>query len=687
MSFDRADFDTWRARVTEELGGRSPDEVLGRRLAEGLRLEPLYTTRPEEGPGPFGETPFRRGTRTETGEGRGWRIRQRYAEAGPRRLAEALQGDLAGGADSVFLDLDRPLRTGVRPQGPRDRDGRGAALYSVHDFHAAFGEADLAGVSVALAPGANALPAAATLAAFLSERDIDVAQAELSFGADPIGAFARDGGWPTEHAVIADELRALARWAKSEAPRSRCLRASTVVYHEAGAHSVQELAFLLGTLKAYVGLLMDGGLSLAEAAGQIEFALPVGRDTFVEIAKIRAARLLWSKFFVASGLEAPPAPFVHAETSRRTLAVRDPWTNLLRVSAQTFAAAVGGADAITSLAFDGAIHEPGALGRRVARNTQHVLAEESGLSRVLDPAGGSYLFETLTQDLARAAWSLFQEIEGQGGMWSAVESGWIRQIVDRTAANREERVATRRFPVVGVSAFPNLDEERPEPADGLVEPSPSERVAIRSRLTRGEPGRPLDRDDFPALREAAHDGADVFEMGAHLRGDQGPVLEQSRPFPLRRDGAAYEALRSRAEGFAEEPRCFLANLGRMADHRGPAAFADNLLAAGGVRSVEGPGTAGLQGEEAAARLVEDFRASGAPIACICGGKDDLATLGGVAATALREAGAAAVLAAGEGASLEMGADALLIEGVELLSLLDWLHDLYGKMAAIGEGED
>lgn len=292
---------------------------------------------------------------------------------------------------------------------------------------------------------------------------------------------------------------------------------STLGYHDAGADAAEELALALSTGAAYLG----AGLT----ANQVSLRVAVGRDTFVELAKLRALRVVWQKMLGAMGES--HRPIVHAVASRRTLAGRDPWVNMLRVTTQLFAAAVGGADLVTPQAFDASLGTPSGLGRRVARNTGLVLREESFLGRVGDAAGGSYYFESLTDALAREAWRRFQEIEKAGGIARLRADGTIAQRLERSWNERLEKLATRKIPLLGVSEFANLDEQLPG-----VEPA----TAIAGDL------------------------------------------------PTHRDAEPFEALRDRAD--AQRPEALLVTVGTFAESRARVGFASSFLAAGGIRTKE-----------------------------------------------------------------------------------------------------
>lgn len=372
---------------------------------------------------------------------------------------------------------------------------------------------------------------------------------------------------------------------------------STVRYHDAGADPADELACALATGAACLRSLE--GVSVEQAAKAMWLRVPVGRETFVELCKLRALRTCWAKLLAAAGLASPPRVLVHAVCSSRTMSERDPWVNMLRVTTQTFAAVLGGADLVTPLAFDEALGPASALGRRVARNTGLVLRDESGLGQVGDAAGGSYAFETLTDALAREGWKRFQALESDGGMVRALESGKLAERFSAAAKARAEQVSKRKVPVLGVGDFANLDEVLPRAPSGAAAEGPG--------------------------------------------------------FPLRRDAAGFEALRSTAD-VVKPGEVVLRTLGSFAESRPRAGFASGFFSAGGLRTRE---------------AAEDVKAA---VVCLCGTDEQYAAEGAQRARALKALGVKRVLLAGrpgalEGALREAGVDGFIFVGCDVIATL------------------
>jgi methylmalonyl-CoA mutase len=415
--------------------------------------------------------------------------------------------------------------------------------------------------------------------------------------------------------------------------------------------------------------MTSAGLSIDAAAKQIAFQAAVDADMFLSIAKIRALRKVWARVAEACGVsvENRTAP-IAAVTAPRMMSKRDPWVNMLRTTVATFAAGVAGADAITVLPFSNAIGLPDELARRVARNTQVVLQEESSIARVIDPAGGAWMFEKLTDELAEKAWAFFQEIEKQGGMVKAVMSGFVASKIAATHAERTKNIAKRKDAVTGVSEFPNIGEALVEPVKATV-PKGNETPAGTVNLAAPASGAMTE-----SLVKAAKDGANVAAMTAPL--PQGDAVAIT-PLPKVRLAEDFEALRDASDGFkaayGKRPQIFLANVGTVAQFTGRATFAKNFFEAGGIEAVFGAGGTDI------AAIVKDFKSTGASFAIVCSTDKVYDAHAAAVGKALKDAGAAVVYLAGKpSAELEpalktAGFDEFIFMGCDVKAVLTNAH--------------
>ncbi|WP_030645228.1 MULTISPECIES: methylmalonyl-CoA mutase family protein [Streptomyces] len=496
-------------RSGKELTGAAAEDALSTTLEDGLRTRPLYTARDgAPDPGLPGFAPFVRGSRPEGTSTSGWDVRQRHTALADG-TADAVLADLENGGTSLWLVLG---------EGGIPVSELGRALDGVY--------LDLA--PVALDAGRDTEAAAEALLRLYDDKGIDPEAARGNLGGDPLGYEARTGT-----ALDFAPFAALAVRCAERYPGLRALTVDALPYHEAGGSAAQELGASLATGVAYLRELTEAGLGVEQAVTQLEFRYAATADQFLTIAKLRAARRLWARVAEVCGAPAAGAQVQHVVTSPVMMTRRDPWVNMLRTTVATLAAGVGGADSVTVLPFDHALGLPDAFARRIARNTSSILIEESHLARVVDPAGGSWYVERLTDELAEAAWQFFRSIERDGGQAAVLRSGRLRTDLATTWAERSKRLAKRREPITGVSEFPLLAEK------------PVERAAAPEPPSGGLPR-------------------------------------------VRRD-EAFEELRARSDAHlaatGTRPRIFLATLGSAAEYTARSAFAANLFQAGGIEPV------------------------------------------------------------------------------------------------------
>uniref|UniRef100_UPI0025D65871 methylmalonyl-CoA mutase family protein n=1 Tax=uncultured Caulobacter sp. TaxID=158749 RepID=UPI0025D65871 len=424
----------WMALVEKTLKGQSFDDALTAKTPDGLTIQPLYTA--QDG------VAVARDLRARDPD-RPWDLRTRTAHPDPARAAKDVITDLEGGAASVLLQLDPTGESGV-------------AVGSADDLAKA-----LSGVLLDLAP-------VALDAGFLGPKAADwlgalakaAPNAPLAFHLDPLTAFAQTGVSPGPiESHVFNAATVASRLAGTYVKASLFLAAGRAV-HEAGGSNTEELAMMAASAVAYAKALVRSGLSMDDAFGRIVLGVSLDGEYFTGVAKVRAAKAMWARVTQACGVTV--APKIEVRSSRRMLAKADAWTNLLRLTSAGFAGAVGGADAIVLDAFTDAIGLPTAFARRQARNTQLILMEESHLGRVADPAGGAWYLDSLTDQMARAAWSGFQAIEAAGGIIKALESGLVAEAVAKTRAAQEAAFVDKSRKILGVTAFPNADDKTPE---------------------------------------------------------------------------------------------------------------------------------------------------------------------------------------------------------------------------------
>lgn len=525
----------WERALAQSLAPERLEAALRRSAEDGLAFNTLYTRAdwPAGRSGLPGLMPFTRG-RLSAGKARAaWDIRAVVDHPEIAAAKALLAAERAGGAESLALrvDLSPASVRAARAEGPW-----GLRLFSLSDLEALFGDAEP--LPLALDAGALSLPLGLALVAWAEKRK---ARLRAALHCDPLSTLAASGSLAGGLESALATLGALARFAASLDMDVAAVGIDTRVYHLAGASEAQEIALALATGAQYLRALEAVGLALEEALPQFRFVFAADSRFFRSLCKLRAFRLCWARLAEACGAAGGlRGACLWAETSFRDLSRRDPHVNIVRGVAGCFAAALGQADAITVRPFDEAYGVPSLFARRLARNTSHVLAEEGGLARVLDPAGGAWALESMTEAMAERAWVLFQDLERAGGMAKALMSGKVAALLAETAKRRADAVAAGALPLTGVTLFPDPDEAEPEP-----QRIDWARMAREEDARRPPPLSPAqakrlrpDADDrMEAARDALRDGASFESVSLALAGDGRATMP---PLPQARLAAPFE---------------------------------------------------------------------------------------------------------------------------------------------------
>ena len=455
--FEAATEADWRAHVDKALKGGG-FETLVTRTEDGLAYGPLHERR-------RGAKPLARSSAAP------WAIIQRIDDPQPDRANRQALDDLAGGAMGLALVLAGvPSANGF---GLPDESAARQALAGV----------DLGLVHLRLEPGGRLDPVSRSLRDMIAAAEA----ADVDWGHDPVGQAAFEGGSPQTADAFARGIGERAAAFLAEGIPGRLLRADGRVFHAAGATHAQELGAVLASGVFMLRAMEGAGIAPAPAGRLVELTLAADQRQFETTAKFRAMRLLWARLLEACGVEAPDPARIHAETTWRMMAAKDPNTNILRATIACFAAATGGADSIAVLPHTAALGLADPAARRLARNLQVILQEESGLARVADPAAGSGGIETLTDLLAEAAWEEFRRIESEGGILGSLQAGALQSRIFDAREGRAERIAKNVDAVVGVNLYP-MAEEREHGVLAAFHPSAAPETAGAG--TAMEPLRP-----------------------------------------------------------------------------------------------------------------------------------------------------------------------------------------------------
>ena len=607
--FPPATQEDWRKLVDAVLKG-APFKRLKSATYDGLAIEPLAGSRCDARP-----IAARRGATP-------WEVLARIEHPDPARGNEIARRELDNGASGLALVFAGSL--GDYGFGIADsEDALARVLEGIR----------LNGVTldIDLAPFAREVP---QRVAELVKRGFDPAAVNVRFGYDPLTAIAVSGKIPLPWNETAPLMVRLIRTLAETGFKGPFAVGDGRAIHNAGGSEAQELAFALAGAVAYLRALEASGMALETARAIIYFRLSADADQFLTMAKFRALRKLWARIEAACGLSPKPA-LITAETAWRMMAQRDPHVNILRATIAVFAAALGGADAITVLPFTAARGLPDRFARRIARNTQLILKEEVHLDKVADPAAGSGAVENLTDELCQAAWVLFQEIEAAGGAAAALKSGLIQGKVADIRLKRAAAAARRRDALTGVSIFPNLHEaeavvDAPIPQKSSSPPQRGEQAAIEPLVS----------------------------------------IRLAQPFEALRD-ASDRALAARGA----RPSVFLATLGSQAEFAARATFAKNFFEAGGIEAVSGDSAKHPA-------LPQAYQAAGSALVCLCSADKVYEKDAVAAAQALKATGAKHIYLAGRPGEREQalraaGVQSFIYEGCDALATLQGAYAILG----------
>ncbi|HBZ45291.1 MAG TPA: methylmalonyl-CoA mutase [Maritimibacter sp.] len=602
------DTSKWKEIAEKELRGRSLDDLNWDTL-EGITVKPLYThddvkDLPHMGGVP-GVGPFTRGVKATMYAGRPWTIRQYAGFSTAEESNQFYRKALAAGQQGVSVAFDLATHRGYDSDHERvvgDVGKAGVAIDSVEDMKILFDGIPLDQISVSMTMNGAVIPILANFIVTGEEQGHDRSVLSGTIQNDILKEFMVRNTYiyPPEPSmrIISDIIE----YTSNEMPRFNSISISGYHMQEAGANLVQELAFTLADGKEYVKAAMEAGMDVDRFAGRLSFFFAIGMNFFMEAAKLRAARLLWYRIMEEAGAQQERSKMLrtHCQTSGVSLQEQDPYNNVVRTAYEAMSAALGGTQSLHTNALDEAIALPTEFSARIARNTQLILQEETGITNVVDPLAGSYYVEALTADLADKAWELIQEIEEMGGMTKAVASGMPKLRIEETAARRQADIDRGTEVIVGVNKY-RKDHE--DPIDILDVDNVKVREGQVKALERIRTERDQSACDaaLDELTRRAKEGGNLLDAAveaARARATVGEIsMAMEKEFGRHRAevktlagvyGAAYEgdegfaAIQADVEKFAEEegrrPRMLVVKMGQDGHDRGAkviaTAFAD-----------------------------------------------------------------------------------------------------------------
>lgn len=586
-------YDQWHEAAEKLLKGAPFEKLLVSKTYEDITIQPIYRREDiadlEHRKHLPGSGSLVRGSQSGGFLTAGWQVSQELSMCNPEKWNLAAHQGLNGGQSELNVVLSDVTSNGYDlDQTPRTVCG--LSLENLEDMELALDGVALDAISIFWRSGAGSVPVAALFFAAASKQGIALEHLRGCFDIDPLAEMGLHGHLRQNLQTRLDHMAALTKFAAKQAPQMQTICVQGNLYHDSGASATQELAYIISTAVCYIEKMKNRGLTPAEVLPRIRVSLSVGSDYFMEIAKIRATRWLWSKMAEAYGVE-DASVFIHARTSLWNKTCYDAHSNMLRVTSEAFAAVVAGVDSMHIGPFDEVAGTSDEFSRRIARNIHIILREECGLDQVIDPAGGSNFIEWLTDQIAAKSWGVFQQIEKDGGMIVALENGSIQKGIDATYQQKRQNVRRRKDRIIGSNMYPDLKGNR------LAAGTKS-----KCQYTEDAAGKSAGkRKDQPALAAitasseaemvaqaiaAAEQGATVGQIGAATGIHTGRTFNIHQ-VPQRRAAEEYEALRDAAAAFEEKtgspPTILQLNMGPSRRYRLRADWTAAFFEAGGFK--------------------------------------------------------------------------------------------------------
>lgn len=630
--FPYPSYEDWKKTAEGDLKGVPFEKKLITKTYESIDLQPIYLKKDiEELPildEYSGAGDYTRGGKASGYLKNSWEIAQEIFESNPEDFNAALKSDIQRGQTAVNIVFDKFTRGGSEIKSDLI-SGAGLSVLSGKCFAKALDGVDLNKYFLFMDCGYTPLIGLALLDNFAKEANIDFKNIKGGALADPIKYLIEEGVLPVDESSAFDEFKMALDWLKSKKSDLKFIGIDGSIYSNAGASAAHELAFSLASAVEYINALIDRGVSIDEISARVRFTFGVGSFYFMEIAKLRAARVLWSKIIGEyGGSEDSRKMYIHAKTLSYNQTKYDPYVNLLRTTTESFSAVVGGVDSLHSSPFDELANGSNDFSRRIARNIQIILKEEAQLASIIDAAGGSYFVEKLTSEICAKAWELFREIQKKGGALKSIKEGFIQNEIEKTALQKKEDAAKRKNVIVGVNMYANIKEEPLKVDDSKVKAFYAKRAEQLTKLKSRRNDKKLAElsdkihslysqkscDVLNVCSEAFSAGSSAVEaFSAIRRGAKG--IEIKNPLKPRRLAEDFEELRAIAGNYKEKrgrrPQVFLITMGPVKQHKARADFSTGFFEAGGFEVIY------KKGFDSVNEAVEEAAKSSADVVVIC----------------------------------------------------------------------
>lgn len=628
-------YEEWKEVVNVDLKGADFDKKLITKTYENINLNPIYTRKDLENlkfiDNLAGFENYVRGFYAEGYLNEGWQISQVLNTPDAEIFNEMIKHELERGLDAISFSLDFATQKGLDADYASEEEvgKNGLSISGLNSLIRALNGIDITKYPLNIFTGYTSLPFLMLLKAYCNKQNIDSTKIKGCIFADPISCLSAYGKLNISLDKAFDELKLSVEFAEKYFPGVRVIGACGFGYNSAGASAVQELGFVFSSIIEYANKLIDRGLDVQKVFKNIRVTFGISSFYFMEIAKLRAAKILWNNIVKAYGGNPDENKlFIHARTSKYNQTKYDPYVNMLRTTTEAFSAVLGGIDSLHTNAFDEEFNTPDEFSRRIARNTQIILKDESNLVKLIDPAGGSYYVEKLTDEVAALSWAIIQEVEKQGGLIEALKNEFVQNEIKKISDLRIADLAKRKSVLVGTNMYANVKETLPEKrvfdkkafikkrAEFLqkyrVSGNTEKHSAIIDKL--GKLSNSVSDELFETGVAAYVEGATLGEVANSLHSG----VEESfavAPLKIYRLAEIFEELRDNAEEFKAKngylPKLFLATMGPVKQHKARADFSRGFFEVAGFDVIY------PNALNSAAEAVEAFAKSGAKVVVIC----------------------------------------------------------------------
>lgn len=622
----------WETEVEQSLKGK-PADTLKSATYEGIEINPIYTLEDfgrlvetaEQYPGNEG---FERGISASGYKKIPWHIAQEFGYPETTAYNKALKHDLELGQNAIVLALDYASSLQIDPTAAKEDEigYKGTSVCTLGDLEKAFDGIELNKYPVYIKNGSDTLPIASLLAALAEKKGVKKLTGCLLI--DPLAWLEENGSLPYGIEDLFHRQSELLKWGMKNMPEYRFINADATLYNESGANAVQEIAFVLAKGVGYLRGLQSEALPAGEIAKRMIFSFSTGANFFMEIAKFRAARIVWSKITKEFGCdEESRKMFIYAGSCKWNKSKLDAHTNLLRATSETLSAILGGCNAINTGNFDASFGLPKEFSRRISRNIQVILHEECNLTDTVDPAAGSWYLESLVSELSGKAWDLFRSIEKEGGYLKALEKGILNTEIENVKNKRVKNLFTRKDVLVGVNKYPNLIEKHIETEEfDIIGFARTRSLEIASYIMNRDSGKAesalskigqSDGNLVENLINAAKSGATIGELADRLPA-KNIITSENRITPENLT-TGFEFLRANAQAymvhFGKFPEVFIAAIGPVKQHKARVDFSTDYFKVAGFEPIY------TKGFESVGEALEAFAKSGSKIAVLCSTDD------------------------------------------------------------------